>query len=332
MSRHSADRAGRSRVAVVGAATSAGRHLRERLAERGVSGARVDLYGNSVGEAVISEYDGEPRLVQEPRPGEAAGHDVLFLCEPGDSSRRMAEAIRPETLVVDLVACLDDGARLPRVHMDINPDAARGARLAVPHPLSILLADLLGPLDRELGVEEAVAVILRPASDFGRDGVEELREQTVGLLNFARVPSEVFGRQLAFNIIPQAGLPGGQPRLEERVGQDLTEVLGWERSRLALRLLAAPVFYGHSLLLRLRFGSPATAERIGQALRRASVCLPGDSASRSTPVEVSEERMTSFYEIAEDGLGGHWLLAVAGETERSGADHAVRLADALRGL
>jgi hypothetical protein len=49
-------------------------------------------------------------------------------------------------------------------------------------------------------------------------------------------------------------------------------------------------------------------------------------------MDVSEEKATIFYEIAEDGLGGYWLSAVAGETDRSGADHAVRLADALLGL
>jgi len=332
MSRQPADRPRSVRVAVVGAATPAGLHLRDALAERGVPGASVDLYGNSQGEAVLSEYDGEARLVQEPHSVEGAGHEVLFLCERGEASRKVAGAIRPGTLVVDLVACLDDGERLPRVHMDINPEAAQGRRLAVPHPLSILLADLLRPLDRELGVEEAVAVILRPAIDFGRDGVEELRGQTVGLLNFGQVPSEVFGRQLAFNVIPQAGLAGEERRLEERIRLDVMEVLGWERGRLALRMLAVPVFYGHCLQLRLRFRSAATPQGIGRALQGATVALPGDAEARSTPVDVSEERTTSFYEIAEDGLGGYWLLAVAGETERRGAEHAVRRAAALAGL
>lgn len=332
MSRRSADRPGQTRIAVVGASTSAGLHLRERLAERGVPGARVDLYGASKGEAVISEYDGEARLVQEPRSGEAAGHDVLFICEPGEPSKRMADAMKAGTLVVDLVACLDDGNRLPRVHMDINPEAAQGSPLAVPHPLSILLSDLVGPLDRELGLAELVAVILRPASDFGKDGVEELREQTVGLLNFARVPAETFGRQLAFNIVPQACLAGEEPGLEERVARDLAAVLGWERCRATLRLLAAPVFYGHCLQMRLRFEEPMSKERIEEALRGGAVSLPAEAAQQATPMDVSEKRTTNFYEIAEDGLGGFWLLAVAGEAERSGADHAVRLADAVVGL
>lgn len=332
MSRPSADRAGRTRIAVVGASTTAGLYLRERLAQRGIPGDRVDLYGASQGEAVISEYDGEARLVQEPRPAEAAGHDVLFVCEPGEPSIRLAESMGPDALVVDLVACMDDGKFLPRVHMDINPEAARGSPLAVPHPLSILLADLVQPLDRELALAELVAVILRPVSDFGPDGVEELRQQTVGLLNFAQVPAETFGRQLAFNIVPQRCLAGQEARLEERLGRDLAAVLGWERNRAAVRLLAAPVFFGHSLQMRLRFEGPASTSRIEELLRESSVSPPSDSADRATPMDVSEERATCCYEIAEDGLGGFWVMAVAGETERAGADHAVRLADAVFGL
>ena len=71
---------GGARIAVIGATTPDGSRVRERLAGFGVPGSRVDLYGGSRGEALISEYDGEARLVQEPDPDETGDHDVIFLC------------------------------------------------------------------------------------------------------------------------------------------------------------------------------------------------------------------------------------------------------------
>jgi aspartate-semialdehyde dehydrogenase len=307
--------------------------LRERLAELGVPGSRVDLYGTSSGEAVISEYAGEARLVQEPETGEIGRHDVIFLCEPSDLSRSLARAASPDAVVIDLVNSLTEAARPPRVHMDVNPEVARNQRvLAVAHPLANLLSGLLAPLEAEAGLSEAVAVVLRPASDFGKAGVEELREQTVRLLNFTELPSETFGRQLAFNVIPQARLACDPPGLEATIEGDVAELLGWGQSRLTLRLLAVPVFYGHCVQLRLRFREALAVERIEQLLASSTAASPQASESRATPLEISGDCATSLYQVSEDGLGGVWLLAVAGESDGLGADQAVRLADAACGL
>jgi aspartate-semialdehyde dehydrogenase len=334
MGRRSASAPGGARVAVVGAATSDGLRLRKQLAELGVPGSRVDLYGTIRGEAVISEYAGEARLIQEPEPGEIHSHDVIFLCEDDQLARGVAADAHPDALVIDLVGALDATDRPPRVHMEINPQTAQnqGKRLAVAHPLAIMLADLIVPLESELGLEEVVAVVLRPAADFGEAGIEELREQTVRLLNFLDVPAQTFGRQLAFNIIPQAGLSCDVPYLEARITRDVTELIGWDRERMTLRLLAVPVFYGHCIQLRLRCGQDAEVSRIEELLTTRAVSLPAQVAEAATPLDVSGERSTRLYEIAEDGLGGFWILAVAGETDGRGAEHAVRLADAVRGL
>jgi aspartate-semialdehyde dehydrogenase len=318
----------------VGASTSDGLRLREQLAKFGVPGSRVDLYGTTRGEAVLSEYAGEARLIKEPEPGEIDSHDVIFLCEDDQLSRGVAVDARPDALVVDLVGALDDSDRPPRVQMGINSENVQhqGRRLAVAHPLAIMLADLIVPLESELGLEEVVAVVLRPAADFGEAGVEELREQTVRLLNFLEVPAETFGRQLAFNVIPQAGLSCDAPHLEASITRDVTELLGWDRDRMTLRLLAVPVFYGHCIQLRLRFRQDAAVSRIEELLAAHAVSLPTQAPEAATPLDVSGERSTRLYEISEDGLGGFWLLAVAGEMDGRGAEHAVRLADALRGL
>jgi hypothetical protein len=49
-------------------------------------------------------------------------------------------------------------------------------------------------------------------------------------------------------------------------------------------------------------------------------------------MDVSGERKTNIYSIDEDGLGGFWLLAVAGELGERRAEQAVRIADSACGL
>jgi len=174
-----------------------------------------------------------------------------------------------------------------------------------------------------------VALIVRPAADFGKQGVEELREQTVGLLNLADVPTTTFGRQLAFNVIPQHRLPA-EPSLDEPgAAQQVSELLGWEARRLALTWLAAPLFYGHGLQLRLRFCDGASIDRIRDVVAASRLFQSGGDDRPATPMDVIGESTLSISEFSEDGLGGFWFWAVAGEVGRRAAEQAVRLAAAV---
>ena len=334
MDPRSGNGSGGARVALVGATTNDGARLREALADFGVHGSRVDLYCTVGEEAVISEYDGEARLIQPADLREILDHDVVFLCQRGTLSDQVAEAIGNDSFLIDVGGALDEAHEPQLVHLGINPDAAdeHHRPLAVPHPLSIVLVELLHALDRRLGLEEATAVVLRPAADFGEAGVEELREQTVGLLNLGEVPVKTFGRQLAFNILPAPSTAGAGESVASRVTQDVERLLGRSERRFSMRLMTAPIFYGHCLQLRFRVSNGAALAEVREALGDGVSVGAGDSGALSTPLDVSGERRTCVADVSEDGLGGFWLWAVAGKTRLLAAQQAVRLADRLAGL
>lgn len=326
---------GSPRVAVLGAPTEDGGSLCKALAEFGVSGGRVNLYGAMGDEVVLSEYAGEARMVQAPDVEEIAGHDIVFVCEPGQVVSEVLAAAGSDTVVIDMLDCLESEDRPPRVHMGVNPEVVTrhdGRCFAVPHSLTLVLAELLFPLERELGLEEVVAMVIRPAADFGHAGVEELREQTVRLLSFAEVPVSTFGRQLAFNIFPHGRPSPDRPDLEPRVQGELAELLGWNANRLTLRLITAPLFYGHCLQLRFRPAREAGLEAIRGVFESAGLLRGDPDEAPSTPLEVAGEISLELSDISDDGLGGFWLWAVAGETGSRGAQQAVRLAAEVGGL
>ncbi len=321
----SAEVKGDARIAVVGAATVEGERIRIALAARGVPGGCVDLFGATRDEVVLSEYAGEARIVQEAAPEAIAGHDLVFLCERDEAVVRALEAPPCKAVVVSLEV---SGGDEPLVHAELRPlpVGESGRFFAIPHALSTTVAELLAPLERRFGVAEVVAVVIRPASDFGSPGIEELREQTVSLLRFERPPTEVFGRQLAFNLIPQALVQRGGRSVEERIGTEVAELLGWPAPRLALRLLAAPIFYGHGISIRVALGRPATAAEVAAAYEEVRGLRPPSSARAGTPLETSEVRETTVAEVLEDGLGGFWLWAVAAEAAAAAAEQAAEVA------
>lgn len=330
MSRSRAREEGAARVAVLGAGSPSGALIREALAGHRVSGSRVDLFGATCGDVVLSEYDGEARLIQEAEASEVASHEVIFLCEPGGTSARVLDLVNAGSLVLDLVACSGGaGVIPPLVHPDINPEAALAHQgiLRVPHPLSMVLAEVLHPVEKALGIHRVTAVVLRPASDFGERGLEELRDQTVGLLRFSGPPQEVFGRQLAFNLIPQASLgPTGEPGLERRLADEVGRLLGWQETRLAVTLVTVPVFHGHAISVHLDLRSETTVANLREAFAGGRGPKGTSLGGLSTPIEAAGERRTTVSGVSEDGLGGFWLWAVAGEAGAAAAWQAVRLA------
>jgi aspartate-semialdehyde dehydrogenase len=330
MSRRSASSAGTARVAVVGSASAEGTHVRAALAGRGVAGARVDLYGVTHGEAVLSEYDGEARLIQEPEPAEVGGHDVVFLCEPGEASASLLPLAGGASVVLDLVGCSGPDAAL--AHASLRPPSAseRARPLRIPHSISVVLAELLRPLHAAFGVAGATAVVLRPAADFGEEGIEELREQTVRLLRFERTPSRTFGRQLAFNVIPQHLLPGAAEGLERRIEAETGALLGTGEGALAIRLATVPVFYGHAMAVRLDLRDEAEVADVERAVAtRAAGLRPVGKSGPATPMEAATAQGASVSHVSRAGASGFWMWAVAGEAEAASARAAVDLAASL---
>lgn len=335
MSPFSANPTGAARVAVVGSTTTDGTLVRQVLADSGVPGSRVELYSAAdASEPILSEYDGEARLIQTPDLDELLSRDVVFLCETGELVTRVLDAAVSATAAIDVANVRSSRVNAPLLHMDVNPQAAVGPHglFAIPHQISTLLVDLLYPLERELGLAEVVATILRPASDFGEEGIEELRDQTVRLLNFADPQTEVFGRQLAFNVLPQAAAPDRTEPIEARVAAESADLLGWDDLRMTVGMAVVPVFLGHGLSLWLRFGRDVTAERLREVLMNAGLSTTNDGAARLTPMDASSEDGVHVSEVAGDGRGGFRVWGVAGGVDRRNAELAVRLASAVSDL
>jgi len=276
MARPIADPAG-GRIAVLGAASPAGAHLKAALADRGIPGGRMALFGLQREVAVLSEYDGEARLVQAAAELDAAAYDAIFVCELGHDLAGLTQAAALGTLVVDMTGSIP-GAVLKGASGD-----AKDARLvAVPHEVTLLLARLLAPIQRAIGVTRVSAFVLRPASDFGEGGLEELREQTVHLLRFEPTPTEVFGRQLAFNVLPEHLFPLGEDAAATRVVRETRAILGTPDLPIAVSQALVPVFFGHAIAVHVDLVHLGGSEALAAWREAAGVEISSDPDTGAT--------------------------------------------------
>src|SRR5258708_7655550 len=71
--------------------------------------------------------------------------------------------------------------------------------------LLLLRAKKAGP------IRNPIATIFEPVSEQGRQGMDELHEQTINLLSFQQMPMAVFDSQVAFNMLDRYGRTSAHP-------------------------------------------------------------------------------------------------------------------------
>lgn len=208
----------------------------------------------------------------------------------------------------------------------VNSEAIRrDALLLSPHPVVVALAHLLHPL-RELAPSAVSATLLLPVSLFGKEGLDEMLQQTRDLLSFQSEPRrEVLPAQLAFNAVD---LGDDASALVEQ----LASVLGETDDEPAapgpsLHLVRVGVFHSLAVSLHLRFADdPGT-----DAVRRALAAHPylelrdeGDDAGLgATDAASSEEILVG--RIEGDGRGGYRLWAVLDNLVAGGTRNALEI-------
>lgn len=281
-------------IAIVGSPSLLGRELRELLEEKPLPAA-IRLIGAEDEDTVtLTEHAGEPVVMTTLDEENLSGARVVVLAGSRLSSRKAAQILERApggAALVDLTACYEDSPRARlRAPMLEPPGYAvpPGAVHVVAHPAAIALALLLTQLARGHALRRAVAHVFEPASERGREGVEELKEQTVKLLTFKGLPRRVFDEQLGFNLLIRYGssAPEALEEVERRIERHLASLLGIAGGPAppSLRLIQAPVFHGHSFSVWVEFEETPGMPELERTLARPEIDVRGEGAEAPSAV------------------------------------------------
>jgi aspartate-semialdehyde dehydrogenase len=264
--------------ALVGSQSLLGRELRDLIA---VGHLPVDLKLISEDPekaGALTEQGGEPALVWGLEESAMREAPVVLLAGSAESALRALD-LRAETPgTIDLTHAAEDHPRSFIRAPFVEPARFRApedAMHSIAHPAAIAIAMVLPRLHAQFPVRRSVIHILEPASERGTSGVEELQQQTVGLLSFKSMPKKIFDAQLSFNMLAQYGedAPVALDSAELRIERHLATLLSRDAGPHAaappmpsLRLIQAPVFHGYSLSLWVEFEENPGVEAVELAL------------------------------------------------------------------
>lgn len=277
------------RIAIVGAATIRGKELNEALAESIFAAANFSLMDDESQLGQLEAVGDEVTFIQRIEPSAFEGMDFVFFAGSGDVTlRHWKAAQKAGASIVDLSYMLEhEPGVLVRAPWLDEVDRHGRLDLRTPaiipaHPVSVAIALMMSRL-QELGkINNASATVLEPASEYGHAALDELHQQTVGLLNFQTPPKVIYDTQVAFNVAPVLGAEAKADLLgnEARIRRHYHLLAGDALPRVDVQLLHAPVFHGHGISLAVELDQPLPLEHLEAALGGEHVdVIMGDSES-----------------------------------------------------
>ncbi|HZI63277.1 MAG TPA: Asd/ArgC dimerization domain-containing protein, partial [Thermoanaerobaculia bacterium] len=251
------------------------------------------------------------------------GVDLAFFCGDIEGNRPLLDRLPSETTAIVLSPDATRGDGVPVV-AGINLDEATvGQVLISPHPGAVALAHLLFPL-QPLGLESAVATLVQPVSMREEPALHELFEQTRRILSFSDQRPGMFGKQLAFNLLPAAAAANLTGELSGLVGGEL---------ELAVQVVQGGVFHGFALSVYTRFGGDPGLAAVREALRRHPHLELVRRPELLGPIDAAgkDAVLVGLIEPEPRRAGGYWLWAVMDNLTRGGALNALEIAAAVLG-
>lgn len=326
------------RGAVVGASTLLGKELAEELSRATAVVWDLTLLDTEEAGGQMTAA-GEEAMVIQPISAEAfSGIDVAFFA--GDATTALAfwkSAHAAGASIVDLTGALEGQpqvvVRAASIKGGTAADLATVA-LVPAHPVSVMLGMLQARLE-SVGLTRMVATVLRPASECGSAGVEELHQQTVGLLAFKPLKKDVYDTQVAFNLVASLG-EAAKMSLETvraTIQRQLGTLLGGEAAdRIALQLIEAPVFHGYTASVFLEFRPGVEAGTVRAALHGEGLEVVDEPSPSNESAAGKDEIVLSVSAAASKDGSCFWVWVAADNlriTAKNAAACAVELA-ALR--
>ena len=335
------------RVVVVGATGSVGREMLNILAEREFPIAEIAAVASSRSQGDIIDFGdtGRELKVNNIEHFDWAGWDIaLFAAGSGVAKQYAPKAAAAGCTVIDNSSYYRYERDVPLIVPEVNPEAIDGYTkrniIANPNCSTAQMVVALKPLHDAAGIKRVVVSTYQSVSGAGKEGMDELFEQTRAVFVGDPKTNKKFTKQIAFNVIPHIDVFMGADS-----GYDGYTKEEWKMSAETMKILSpdiqvtatcvrVPVFVGHSEAINIEFERPLSAAEAQRILREAPGVMLVDKREDEgyvTPIECVGEYATYVSRVRKDPTvkNGLALWCVSDNLRKGAALNAVQIAELL---
>jgi aspartate-semialdehyde dehydrogenase len=330
------------RVAVVGATGNVGREMLNILAERAFPIDEIAALASSRSQGSEIEFGetGQMLKVQNVDNFDFTGWDMaLFAAGSGPTKIHAPRAAAAGCVVIDNSSLYRMDPDVPLIVPEVNPDAIDGYKvrniIANPNCSTAQLVVALKPLHDRAKIKRVVVATYQSVSGAGKEGMDELFEQSRGIFVGDQVEPRKFTKQIAFNVIPHIDvfLDDGSTKEEWKMVVETKKILD-PKIKVVATCVRVPVFVGHSEAVNIEFEEEISATEAQDILRESPGVMLIDKREDGgyvTPVECVGDYATFVSRVREDSTvdSGLTLWCVSDNLRKGAALNAVQIAELL---
>ena len=335
------------KVVVVGATGNVGREMLNILAERQFPVADIAAVASSrsTGDIVDFGDSGRELKVQNIEHFDFSGWDIaLFAAGSGPAKIYAPIAAAAGCTVIDNSSLFRMDPDVPLIVPEVNPHAIDGYRkkniIANPNCSTAQMVVALKPLHDAATIRRVVVSTYQSVSGAGKEGMDELFEQSRGIFVGDSSDAKKFTKQIAFNVIPHIdSFVGpetdydGYTNEELKMAQETNKILDPD-ILVTATCVRVPVFVGHSEAINIEFEDEISAADAQRILRESPGIMLVDKREDGgyvTPVECVGEYATFVSRVREDPTvdNGLSIWVVSDNLRKGAALNAVQIAELL---
>jgi len=331
-------------IAVVGATGSVGREIIQILEQREFPVNNIYFLASSKSEGSKIEFDSKEIVVEDLSKFDFSKVQ-LGLFSPGSSvsSEYAPKAAAKGCLVIDNTSYFRMQKNIPLIIPEVNSEVLedffindnRTNIISNPNCSTIQMLVALKPLHDRAIINRIVVSTYQSVSGAGKNGMDELFNQTQNIYANKSIEKKEFTKQIAFNAIPHIDsfVENGNTKEEEKMINETKKILdsGIEVSATCVRV---PIFVGHAESINIEFDSPLSDKEATETLKNSNAIKVIDFRKDEgyvTPIEVAGDDMVYVSRIRKDFTvdNGLNIWVVSDNLRKGAALNAVQIAELI---
>lgn len=266
------------------------------------------------------------------------GTDIVLSSAGAKVSAAFAEgAGKAGAMVIDNTSHFRMDPDVPLIVPEVNPQAIKDAGkkniIANPNCSTIQMVVALKPLHDAATVKRVVVSTYQAVAGAGKDGMDELFDQSRKFFVSDELEHSTFFKQIAFNVIPQIDvfLDDGQTKEEWKMVVETKKILD-PAIKVCATCVRVPVFVGHAVAVHAEFEqeiSPKHARQLWSKFKGVTVIERESELEYITPVEIAGEDDVFISRIRSDQSVDNGLAfwCVADNLRKGAALNAIQIAE-----
>ena len=333
------------RVAVVGATGNVGREMLNILEEVEFPVDKIHALASRRSIGVEVSFGEQILKCEDIEQFDFSSVDVVLMSVSGSFSKEWSPKIGAAgPIVIDNSSAWRMDPDEPLIVPEVNPDdvayASKKNIIANPNCSTAQLVVALKPLHDRARIKRVVVSTYQSVSGAGKEGMDELWDQTKGVFVLGAPEPKKFPKQIAFNVIPFIGAFGDDGYTDEEAKMwNETHKMIDPSIALTVTCVRVPVMVGHSESVNIEFHDPLDEDEARDLLRESPGLIVIDQRNDKgyiTPKEAQGEFPVFVSRIRKDPTveNGLNLWVVADNLRKGAALNAVQIAELLheRGL